>query len=776
MNNNETRFSIKKAGLILSSLSLAVSGALATQVTQAAEGARSLDEIVVTARRREESLQDVPVAVQAFGSQQIKEKGIQTEADLQMNTPGLMVRATNSSNQLNYSLRGQSVDAFSYSAPAVLAYLNEVQTGGVVASSFFDLESIQVLKGPQGTLFGRNATGGAVLYQTKRPIFETEGYVKAGIGNYSNREIEGAINLPITESLAIRAAGYVRQRDGWQENLYTGTDLAEIDTANFRVSALYESGDFENLFVGYVGRHAGRPEGLKIRNVYAVDGDTTNGEEIAASLYPNGILDSGLIDPTKNPGLFSFGFNGLPDFIEKQQSADFHDVYNDLDSLNDIRNRNFSNTTSYDLNSDLTVKNIIGYNEVFSFQPTDIDGSPFMSLANTDETRTQGYQYNTRQFSNELQLTGAGLDDKLDYIVGLYYSKETNRNRIPLTLGGDYIDPYVPGPLFAYHFVTESETQAIFFQGTYSFTDKLNLTAGYRHTWEEVSVSPQADGLWSSLGAQPADTEFDEPSWSLTLDYKLSEDSMIYLSQRGSWRAGGYNGVSAAPNSEGVMEITSFLSETTWDIEGGYKFSGEIGSVPSQINIAVYQQTVEDAQRTVYLNVSSITGNVGEAEVKGLELDAQFQLADWLDVGLGYAYTDAEFTDPQGNIAGFDLDFGPYGDTPENTFSAFFRTEHQLDSGVLSIRGDFYTASSTYFSNLNDTIIPGSEIDSYTLLNFRGELGEIGGSTMSIAAYVKNVADEEYIRGGLPLGGTIGSNAVIVGEPRTFGAEVTYTF
>ena len=125
----------------------AFSNADASAEEAASEGSlRAIEEVVVSARRREESLQDVPVAMSAFGSDQINERGIETEADLQMNTPGLMVRATNSSNQLSYSLRGQSIDAFSYSAPAVLAYVNEVQAGGVSASSFFDLASIQVLK------------------------------------------------------------------------------------------------------------------------------------------------------------------------------------------------------------------------------------------------------------------------------------------------------------------------------------------------------------------------------------------------------------------------------------------------------------------------------------------------------------------------------------------------------------------------------------------------------------------------------------------------------
>ena len=167
----------------------------------------SVEEIVVTARRREEKLSDVPIAVEAFGSQAISDRGILTEADLQSATAGLTVRQTGSSNQTNFSLRGQSIDAFSFASPAVLIYFNEFNTQGSSASSFFDLESIQVVKGPQGTLFGRNATGGAVLYQSTAPkMGVVEGYGEVAYGNYNDRRIEGALNLPLSDFGAFRLA------------------------------------------------------------------------------------------------------------------------------------------------------------------------------------------------------------------------------------------------------------------------------------------------------------------------------------------------------------------------------------------------------------------------------------------------------------------------------------------------------------------------------------------------------------------------------------------
>jgi len=802
MNNNETRFSIKKTGFILSSLSLAVSGVLAAQVAQAAEGARSLDEIVVTARRRDESLQNVPVAVSAFGAEQIKERGITTESDMQMNTPGLVVRATNSSNQLNFALRGQTVDAFSYAAPAVLAYINEVQAGGVTASSFFDLESVQVLKGPQGTLFGRNATGGAVLYATKKPEHEFGGYAKVGMGNYSDRLFEGAVNVPLTEDLAVRVAGMTEDRDGWQKNVYDGADLAEIDTENLRISVLYETDNFENTFVGYYAEHGGNAEGLKIRNAYNF-GDTNNGVGLnanATSFYPDGLLDGGFdysvfgsIFPL-NPGFVDsnyvaqynprlvelaneMGFDGLQSFIAAQNSGDFYDVYNDVTSNINIRHQHFANTTVYTVSDALVIKNIMGYNDVQSLQPVDIDGSPFMLLRQGSIFDPDGYIWNQEQFSNEFQISGEVMGGALNYIVGVFYSSENNENRIPLNVNAEIFQDLYQ---IAYHAAGSGESKAIFAQGTYALTDRMNLTVGYRHTWEETTLEQHEDSVFTAFyGTQPAKLKVDRPSWLVSLDYALNDETMVYLSHRGSWRTGGFNATSTEIGNN--LQPDGFGPEKTWDVEAGIKFAGYIGEIPTRINLAVYEQIVEDAQRTVYLvqpqGPVSLTGNVGEATATGLELDAMFSFTDWLDVGFGYAHTNARFTEPFGDVAGYPYAFGPYADSPKDTFTAYFATEHYLDGlGVLNFRGDFYHTTGTYFSNLNDSIGPGTEIEGYDLANFRLALSEIGGSTVSAAAYVRNAFDEEYERGGLPLAGSIGTNGTIAGEPRTFGAEVTYSF
>lgn len=758
--------------LLHTALALAVAGVAVPAVAQDEQQVRSIEEVFVSARRKLESQQDIPIAVSAMSEAQLEERGVKTEADLQMSAPGLMVRATNSSNQLAYSLRGQSIDAFSYSAPAVLAYVNEVQAGGVSASSFFDLASVQVLKGPQGTLFGRNVTGGAVLYETKRPEHDFGGYAKAGVGSFSEKSFEGAANLPITEEFALRVAGLKRERDGWQKNLFLNKDQASIDTENVRVSLLFENDTVENLLVAYYAEHGGNSEGLKMRNAYT-NGQTNNGVPLGSlgtDLYGPGLP---LVDPAKNPGVFQLGFNGTLDFLEKQKSADFHDTYNDVLTKSEIRQKLVTNTTSVELNDDLVVKNIIGYNNVESYQATDIDGSPFLMLAPGNPGTTEGYIYGTEQISDELQLSGSSLDGDLEFIVGLFVSKEKNRNRIPLGFAADH---FTPLGIFAYDFETEDESKAIFAQGTYAITDAWNVTVGARNTWEKVSLEHIGDDIYKSMGIGGGETEVDRPSWNLSTDYHINDENLVYLSNRGSWRTGGFNGTSINVTPTGAVP-DDFDPEKTWDIEAGYKYTGHLGDIPFLINVAVYEQTIEDVQRTVYINVTSISGNVGEAKVSGVELETRLNPTEWLEIGAAYAYTDARYTDARGNVAGFDLEFGPYGDAPENSLSIYFVTTNEIAGiGTLSFRGDYYNVDDTYFSNLNDTIAPGTELEGYELVNFRLALDNIADSGFSIAAYVRNATDEEYERGGLPLGGVLGTNATIAGEPRTTGAEVSFKF
>jgi iron complex outermembrane recepter protein len=241
---------------------------------QAGSEAPGAGDIIVTAQRRDESLSRTPVAVSVISSETLARANITTENDLPVATPGLQVRLGQNSNQLNYALRGQSLDAYSNTRPGVQPYINEVQIGGVGASSgFFDLQSVQVLKGPQGTLFGRNSTGGAVLFTTQKPTKDFGGYVSATGGNYGLVKVEGAINAPlIGENLLARVSAFYQRRDGYQYNLNTKSDTGGYERFGIRGSLTAKLGD-------------------NISNTLVVDYQSTDGSNAVATV---GSIDASL--------------------------------------------------------------------------------------------------------------------------------------------------------------------------------------------------------------------------------------------------------------------------------------------------------------------------------------------------------------------------------------------------------------------------------------------------------------------------------------------------
>ena len=224
---------------------------------RAASGAPArggMEQIVVTAQRRSQRLQRTPVTVTALSSSLLRQQGVHSEADLQIAVAGLTTRASTDANDLNFAIRGQSIDAFSSSQPAVQAYVDEIPVTGGTASTFYDLGSVQVLKGPQGTLFGRNTTGGAVIYTTAQPTYKFGGYLDTRLGDYGLKETQGAVNIPIIDQhLAIRIAADGDWQDGFTKNLFNNNTVGDVNRKGIRGSVLFQPTDTlsDTLVVDY---------------------------------------------------------------------------------------------------------------------------------------------------------------------------------------------------------------------------------------------------------------------------------------------------------------------------------------------------------------------------------------------------------------------------------------------------------------------------------------------------------------------------------------------
>jgi iron complex outermembrane receptor protein len=316
-----TGLTILTAILVPAALHAQASGGTTAPATTI-EQSNELSEITVTATRREEAESKVPIAISAFDSTAIADREILKETDLQEEVPGLTVKTTTSQNQVNYTIRGQTLDAFSGSSPGVLQYYNDVLVSNQTATAFYDLASIQVLKGPQGTLFGRNATGGAVLYNTAQPGDDWDGYITVRNGNYHLQEYQGAIDIPIVpQKAALRIAVDFTNENGYVKDITDNTTLGDTDAKSARFTLkLTPTAELTSTTVFQYGYYGGTELMGGLYSYYKT-GQTNNGYALnstAALLYTPG-------GPFWSPALAALVPGGIAQELAEQQKTPYNE-------------------------------------------------------------------------------------------------------------------------------------------------------------------------------------------------------------------------------------------------------------------------------------------------------------------------------------------------------------------------------------------------------------------------------------------------------------------
>ncbi len=740
---------------------------------QEAEDTASSGEIVVTAQRRSEALEKTPVAVSVVSADTLARQAITSERDLQFATPGLTVRASQNDNQLNYSLRGQTVDAYTSSLPSVLPYVNEVQVGGAGSTAFYDLQSVQVLKGPQGTLFGRNSTGGAVLFTTAKPTEELSGFGAMRYGRFNDVQVEGAVSGPVSgDNVLVRVAGSYRNRDGYQRNLFYNEKLGKVDRLGLRFSlSINPDGPVSNdLVVDYF-----RANGSSISPVVSYVVPVANNVP-GNPFVPNNIFF---------PDLVAFG---------AAQNARGPYVV-DVDSVSKHRTRKWiiSNVTSFELNDDTTIKNVFGYVHSKYFDAGDIDGTRFgIDGRGNATTGAFGGDGLIEQYSNELQLLGNVMDGGLEYVIGGYYSDSSEHLRnTSFILNGLGLPPQINAG------TTTSKSIAGYAQATLDTgLAGFKLTGGLRYTSEKISFVRDADDQWlaPAFDAFFADGRFitsqkdtfNKLSWTFGLQNQVTSGLLLYANTRRSFRSDGFN--FHAPPTPGFANTSGgeFRPEVATDIEFGAKFRGEAGTMPVRVNLAVYNMWVENLQRANYVAIygalAGITVNVPKAKITGFELDGNIQPTDWLTLGGNLNYTNARFTDPRVPVLGTGggtsfADFDSYPDTPK--WSGAFYADVKVpmsDAWDLTLHGDAYRQTSNFYSSTGRSLNPNTQIPAYTLANFRIGVEESSGSGWSVSALLKNAFNKTYYTGGIGFASLFALNIVVPGEPRTYMLEARYRF
>ena len=674
-------------------------GTFAAEEQGPAESARAntggLEEIVVTARRIEENLQNIPVAVTALSAAALQRRNVSTVSDIQFSVPNLQIKPSNTYSSVpEFIIRGQRQVLLT--DENVVTYVNGVAQG-TRGLTLYDLESVQALKGPQGTLFGKNSMGGAMVFTARRPTFETEGQLSAEFGNYDRKLVNAVVNLPlVADKVAIRAAGQIERQDGFFKNLRPGEkDLNNRHNESGRVSILIKPNDrFENLTTfDYIHRREipipAVIDAAPLANNFfrRVTQQGVTQQSALGGGTPFVDTARGVLVRTGNP-FRSVAFTG----IGRTLNNPLYPALTGYGARSEVYG--VANTTTYELSDAITVKNIFGarHEKTFDYQdPSGLSGftldvGPTLGLpaglvlgqvTNNDTY----YQTGIKSFSNEFQVVGEL--PNLKFIGGAYYS---HFDRLYAVNSSFVVGPAsFYGPGFDRHSQMDEKgsAKALFGQGTYDFAgvglDGLRLTAGLRYTIEKkrninenfytTSTTPlqswnstrnpafcnEVNGTLGSTvginnGAQcqiSGRRTYKALTWTGSLEYQATNDTLLYFASRRGFKAGSSNPTTRS------LQFNMFGPERITDFELGLKQQGNLGGVTYRVNIAGFIGNYKKIQTQDILQFCTnnnpgcagggvftdlIVLNVGKATIKGVEVEASVKPVNILELNLGYAY------------------------------------------------------------------------------------------------------------------------------------------
>lgn len=678
----------------------------------------AIEEIVVTAQIREENFQEVPVTGSVFDAATLDRDRLLELDDIARFTPGLIVSNFNNSSP-NFAVRG-AMNTFSQAGASkpVGVFIDDVFVPRNSAAAFqlFDVRQVSVLRGPQGTLFGRNVTAGAIQIHTSEPSFdETTLKLRAGAGNYNYRETTGLLSGPLADAVAGKLSFGYQARDGFNTDRFSGQEFEDLESISARASLLFTPA--ENLEI-------------RLNADYSRDENGGKGYSFVSS--------SDGSDLTGNDGDIRTSELRVPQDYER----DIAGLSAHIDW--DFTPGTFQSITAY-RHSDSR--------ELYSLGAADVT-LPSVSIQFIKDDRDE-----PTSFSQEFRFV-SNPGEIFDFVVGTYYyDEDTDRFLGDLLLGAGGNAVFVDR-----EFTVNAETASLaaYFSGTFHVGKRLDISIGGRYTTEEKDVSVvYVDNLNAANSFETApDTDFSEFTPRVTLTYYANDNVTLFASRTEGFTAGGFN---TETNNITSIEL-GFEPETITAYELGFKSTWGNGRFIA--NATVFRQDYENKQEGFLLPGQFFSiFNASEATMEGLELDLAFRFNPVLSARASYSYLDATY-DNFVIPGGADYSGNRLQQAPETSYSLAVDYEQEFGSYALN-GGISYTYQDDYFTGASN--IPEFLIDSYSLLNARFGWTS-GDGRWALQAWGKNLADEDFVR----IRGTVGAIAEYFGPPRTYGVNLTY--
>ena len=776
-----------------------------------------LDTIIVTAQKKEQGANDVGFTLKAFTGDMLKDRGVATSEDIALLTPGLTVNETAATGVPLYSIRGVGFQDYSTGASSTVGlYFDEVGMPYTVMSRglVFDVERVEVLKGPQGDLYGRNTTGGQINFVSKKPTEDSEAGFSASLSSFNTVDLGAYVSGSMGERVNGRLALKTTQAgEGWQESVTRpGDKLGKKNV--YALRGMLDIDVSDNIDLLLKASHVNDQSDNTANTAY--DGRDVGLAEFSAPY-------SGLLTHVVNgttPSWYSTGDNRASDWTNSY--TDPNGLTYDLRPQRDNQLSGISARLDWDVSENITLTSVTGYDKFEREEANDWSGIPALDSSNINTSDLE-------VFSTELRLAGEA--ENLSWVGGLYYSNDTVDEFYNYFLADSVfgrggvefgITPFQFAPILQLHtrYKQETDSKAIFGHVEYDVTDKLGVTVGLRYTEEnrdwagctfdagEGSLSGFLNfAFGTALAAGDCGTVDDIPTspnyffglaggpnvndafhvyedsistnrlmGKLGLDYALNDDVLLYATFANGFKSGGFNGA----NSNSTTQLLPYEEEVLNSYEAGFKSTLMDGNM--QLNVAAFfydykNKQEQDVAVTFVGNIAGLT-NVPKSEIYGAEADLQWAPGDGWMVNLGAAFLETEIKEFQAvdqalsawpNTVFRDASGGTLAQSPKWSINGGLEKEFAISNKMnLKLGGD-----GNYKSSTSGGVQAENATESYTVFNARIGVSNAD-DTWSLTAWSRNLFDEYYYPAAYQGGN--GPFVRSVGMPRTFGLTLEGDF